>query len=218
VVVHPSNTWAESLTVDELRRIWEPGSKINNWSQVRAGFPNKKLTLYGPGIDSGTFDYFTKAVVGKEKSSRSDYNSSEDDNTLVTGVAGDEGALGYFGYAYLEQNRDKLKAVKIDGDQGPIEPTPDTIGSGEYQPLSRPLLIYVNRKSLDRPEVEAFVRFALTEGRNVLGRVGYVPLTDRSYELALERLQRRTTGSVFGGTLTPGVKLEDLLSDQNRTP
>lgn len=214
VVVNPKNTWATSLTVAELKKIWEPGSKINNWSQVRPGFPNKPLKLYGPGTDSGTFDYFTDAIMGKERASRPDYTASEDDNVLVQGVEGDEGALGYFGYAYYEENKDKLKLVAIDAGTGPVLPSTETIQNGTYQPLSRPLFIYVRRDAADRPEVQEFVKFYLKEAKNLVRSVGYVPLPDRGYELALQRFEKRITGSVFAGGSQVGVKIEDLLSKE----
>jgi phosphate transport system substrate-binding protein len=213
VVVNPQNDWADTLTVDELRRIWEPGSQINNWSQVRPGFPNVPIRLYGAGVDSGTFDYFTAAIVGKEKASRSDVMQSEDDNQLVIGVAGDRGALGYFGYSYFDQNRQRLKAVRIDAGQGGVEPTPETISQGTYRPLARPLFYYVSRASLDRPEVQAYLQFVLSEGRELLPRIGFVPLSERLYELSQERLSQRQTGSIFDGRgPQTGVSLEELLA------
>lgn len=215
IVVNPKNTWATSLTVAELKKIWEPGSKVTNWSQVRPGFPDKPIKLYGAGTDSGTFDYFTKAINGKEKASRSDYQSSEDDNTLVTGIAGDENALGYFGYAYYIENKDKLKLVGVDNGAGPILPSPETINDGTYAPLSRPEFIYVSKKSAERPEVKAFVEFYLSPaGRALVSEVGYVPLPDAVYELALKRFQDLKTGSVFTGGSQVGMKLEDLLSKE----
>ena len=214
VVVHPSNTWVDHLTVAELKKIWEPGSKVNNWSQVRTGFPNRPLKLYGAGTDSGTFDYFTDAIVGEEGASRSDFTASEDDNVLVQGVSGDESALGYFGYAYFEENKSKLKLVPIDGGQGPVAPSPETINTGTYQPLSRPLFIYVRTDSAEKPEVQAFLKFYLSEGRELVRQVGYIPLPDKAYELAQARFDKRTPGSVFAGGSQIGVKLEDLLAKE----
>jgi phosphate transport system substrate-binding protein len=218
VVVHPSNTWVETLTVAELKKIWEPESKVNNWSQVRAGFPDRPLKLYGAGTDSGTFDYFTEAINGKEDASRPDYTASEDDNMLVQGVSGDPGALGYFGYAYFEANQDKLKLVAIDNGQGGVKPSPETINNGSYQPLSRPLFIYVRKDAAEKPEVQAFIKFYLTEGRKLVKDAGYIPLPDRAYELAQERFDKRITGSVFAGGSQVGVKIEDLLSKEAATP
>jgi phosphate transport system substrate-binding protein len=160
VLVHPSNTFCEHLTVEELKRIWEPGSAITNWSQVRTGFPELRLKLYGPDTDSGTFDYFTNAIVGKEHASRSDYTASASDNVLVQGIAGDRGSLGYFGYSYYEANKSKLKLVAVDNNNGnPVKPSLDIIRGGTYRPLSRPMFIYVNKASYKRPEVKAFLEF-----------------------------------------------------------
>jgi phosphate transport system substrate-binding protein len=214
LVVHPNNTWAETLTVEELKKIWEPESKINNWQQVRPGFPNKPLKLYGAGTDSGTFDYFTDAIMGKEGASRADYTASEDDNTLVQGVAGDEGALGYFGYAYYEENKDKLKLVGVDAGKGGVKPSPETVNNGTYQPLSRPIFIYVRKDVAGKPEVQKFIKYYLTDGRELVKSVGYIPLPDRAYELALERFDRQKPGSMFAGGSQIGVKIEDLLSKE----
>jgi phosphate transport system substrate-binding protein len=188
VVVNPSDTFVDCLKYEELRRMWEPSSTINNWSQVRSGFPNKPLKLYGPGTDSGTFDYFTAAIVGAEDASRSDYTASEDDNVLVQAVNGDEGALGYFGYAYYVENKDKLRLVGIDPGTGCVSPTPETILSGQYTPLSRPLYIYFNKEALKRPEVKEFVQFYLTAGVALVSQVGYVAATNDIYETGLAKL------------------------------
>jgi phosphate transport system substrate-binding protein len=212
VVVNPKNTFADTLTVAELKKIWEPDSKVKTWADVRAGFPAQEIKLYGAGTDSGTFDYFTKAIVGKEKASRSNYQASEDDNTLVQGVAGDEFSLGYFGYAYFSENKDKLKLVKIDNGTGGIAPSPETIGDGTYQPLSRPLFIYINKKALtDKPAIKEFVTFLLTEGRELISKVGYVPLGDDDYKAVLDRLEKMQTGTSFRGAET-GIRIKDILS------
>ncbi|MEM2786369.1 MAG: substrate-binding domain-containing protein, partial [Candidatus Nitrosotenuis sp.] len=201
------------LTVEELRRIWEPGSKINNWKDVRPGFPDKPLKLYGAGTDSGTFDYFTEAICGEEGASRSDYQASEDDNTLVMGVAGDEAALGYFGYAYYEENVDKLKLVAIDGGGGPVAPSPETINNGSYAPLSRPLFIYVSVAAAARPEVQAFVQYILSvEGSKLVRQVGYIGLPSEAYDLVRKRFEAKKTGSIFTSGSQVGVKLQDILS------
>ncbi|MDW8107527.1 MAG: PstS family phosphate ABC transporter substrate-binding protein [Armatimonadota bacterium] len=213
VVVNPQNTWCDYLTVAELKKIWEPAAegKIKNWSQVRPGFPNEPLVLFGAGTDSGTFDYFTAAIVGKEKSSRRDYNPSEDDDILVQGVSRTKGALGYFGLAYYENNRDKLKLLGIDNGNGPVKPSRETVINGTYQPLARPLFIYVNTKSLERPEVAAFVKFYIQNAGKLAEEVGYIPLPDKVYELVLQRVEKRITGSAFGAHGSQvGVKLEDL--------
>jgi phosphate transport system substrate-binding protein len=176
VVVNPENSFAECLTTDELAAIWGPDSKINNWKDVRAGFPDQELTLYGPGTDSGTFDYFTDEINGEEGASRSDYTASEDDNVLVQGIAGDPNALGYFGFAYYEQNSDKVKALGVDSGSGCVTPETSTIESGEYTPLSRPLFMYVSKDAAARPEVQAFVDFYLETMNSLVPEVGYVPV------------------------------------------
>ena len=222
VVVNPKNDWAVSMTTEELKRLWEPEAqaKITKWNQVNPKWPNSPLKLYGPGADSGTFDYFTEAIVKKEHSSRGDFTSSEDDNVLVQGVANDAGALGFFGYAYYEGNKGKLKLVAIDdgkpenGD-GPIAPSPETVRNNTYQPLARPLFIYVSKKSLDRPEVAAFVKFFLDNSVKLVPEVGYIPLPDRAYVLAHERVAARKTGSLFGGKGSQvGVSIEDILAKE----
>ena len=176
VVVNRENDFVSCLTTSELKKIWEPGSRVKTWRDVRGDWPDETIKLYGPGADSGTFDYFTGEIVGEEGASRSDYTASEDDNVLVQGVAGDAYALGYFGYAYYKSNTETLRAVAIDAGEGCIEPTDKTIESGEYSPLSRPLFIYVSNDSLRRDEVHAFVRFYLENVNAVLPDVGYIPL------------------------------------------
>jgi phosphate transport system substrate-binding protein len=190
VVVHPSNDWVDCLTVEELRRIWRPGSDIKNWKQIRPGFPDRPLTLYGPGHDSGTFDYFTEVIVGKAKSSRADYSASEDDNVLVQGISRDPNALGYFGLAYFEENARKLKLLGVDGGEGCVKPSRDTVREGKYRPLSRPLFIYVNAASLKRPEVREFVRFYLQNAPKLVPEVGYIPLPEEEYRKGLEKLNQ----------------------------
>lgn len=214
VVINPKNSFAETLTVAELKKIWEPGSKVTKWSDVRPEFPAQPIQLFGAGTDSGTFDYFTKAINGKEKACRPDYQASEDDNTLVQGVAGDEFALGFFGYAYFEKNTDKLKAVKVDGGAGPVGPSPETIANGTYTPLSRPLLLYVNVKALDRPEVMEFLKFILTEGKDSIADVGYVPLPDEVYTLVAQRLDAKKTGTLFQGAEV-GVGIDEVLKRES---
>lgn len=214
VVVHPSNNWADSLTVDELKAIWSPDSKIMNWKDVRAGFPDVPMKLFGAGTASGTFEYFTEAIVKKKKSSRSDYQASENDNTLVQGVAGDKGGLGYFGYAYYVENKDKLKIVKIDNGNGPVEPNETTINDGTYAPLSRPLFVYINRKAMDRPEVKAYAKFLLSaQGRPLIKESGYIELPARAYELANKHVDELTIGTRFQGVQV-GLKIEDVLEKE----
>lgn len=179
VVVNKENDFVDHLTVEELKKIWEPNSKVKYWSDVRKGWPKEEIKLYGPGTDSGTFDYFTGEIVGEEGASRSDYTASEDDNVLVTGVAGDKYALGYFGYAYYEANKDKIRAVPIDSGNGPVEPTTETINEGKYTPLSRPLYIYVNKEFYEtRPEVKAFVQYYMENVSKTAQEVGYIPLPE----------------------------------------
>ncbi len=178
LLVNPENDFVDCLTTEELGVIWGPDSTIDNWSQVRDGFPDQPLTLYGPGTDSGTFDYFTGEINGEEGASRSDYTASEDDNVLVQGVSGDPNALGYFGFAYYEQNTDKLKALGVDAGNGCVEPNGETIASGEYAPLSRPLFVYVAKSAAGRPEVQAFIDFYLENVNGLLESVGYIAVPE----------------------------------------
>ena len=216
VVVNPQNDWVDTITVPELKRIWAPESQgsVMKWSDVREGWPAEELHLFGPGVDSGTYDYFTKAIVGKEHASRGDYTSSEDDNVLVQGVANDKYGLGFFGFAYYSENRAKLKVLSIDpGDGKPITPTITTVGDGTYQPLSRPIFIYISKAAAERSEVADFVKFYLSEGRPLVQEVGYIPLPDTAYALAAARFDARTTGSIFEGTGSRvGVTVEELLA------
>ena len=181
VMVSTQNDFLDCLTVDELKMIWDTGSTVNNWNQVRSNFPDRPLRLYGPDTDSGTFDFFTEEINGEAQVSRADYTASADDNVLVQGISGDRNALGYFGYAYYAENADKLKLVAVDNGNGCVTPTPATIFSGEYEPLTRPLLIYVNKKSLERPEVRAFVEFYMEHGEELTREVGYVPVSHDAY-------------------------------------
>jgi phosphate transport system substrate-binding protein len=178
VVVNPQNDWADCLTTDQLKKIWEPGSKVSSWKDVDPSFPDQKLELFGPGTDSGTFDYFTDVINGEEGASREDYQPSEDDNVIVQGVAGSEGGLGYFGYTYFEENADQLKAVKIDSGNGCVEPSSETARDGSYAPLSRPLFIYPSKASLDKPEVKAFLDFYLENDAEIAEAAQYIPLSD----------------------------------------
>lgn len=222
VMVNPKNTWVDYVTVKELKKMWEPQAqgKITKWSQVRPNWPDKEIHLFGAGVDSGTYDYFTEAIMGKEHSSRGDYTSSEDDNVLVQGIATDVLALGFFGVAYYENNKERLKLVAIDDEndangKGPILPEYDNVVKGTYQPLARPIFIYVNRKSADKPEVQRFVEFYMKNGGTLSREVGYIALPDKAYELALRRFTKRTAGSVFGGKGSQvGVKIEDLLQKE----
>ncbi|MBI1995378.1 MAG: PstS family phosphate ABC transporter substrate-binding protein [Deltaproteobacteria bacterium] len=213
VMVNPKNDWVKSLPIADLKKMWEPTAqgKVTNWNRVRSDWPNAPLKLFGPGADSGTFDYFTEAVVGKAKSSRGDFTASEDDNVLVQGIANDRNALGYFGFAYYVENQKKLKAVPIDGGKGPVAPTVKTVEDGSYQPLSRPIFIYVSKKSLDKPEVKEFVEFYLKQAPQLVKQVKYVPLPQSAYAIGLDHVKKGKTGTVFGGEAGVGVKIEELL-------
>lgn len=219
VVVNPDNDWAMCLTTAELAKIWSPEAEgqIDNWSQVREGFPDKPLTLYGPGTDSGTFDYFTDAINGEEGMSRGDYTASEDDNVVVQGVENDPGALGYFGLAYYEENMERLKAVEVDDEdpsngEGCVAPSVATVDDTTYQPLARPIFIYLSTASLERPEVKAFVDFYMAEeNSSLVAEVGYVPMSSEIYGKAQARVTNMTTGSIFDGGSTVGVRLIDVL-------
>jgi len=217
VMVNPKNDWVNDMTVAELKTIWAPEAqgKVMTWKQVRAGFPDRPLKLYGAGVDSGTYDYFTAAVVGKEHSSRGDFTASEDDNVLVQGIAGDVNALGFFGLAYYLENKDKLKAlaIRMNETAKAVMPSVETARDGSYQPLSRPIFIYVSRKSVDtRPEVAKFVEFYLDKKNalKLVKEVGYVPLPDRAYEVFLQRFRERKLGTAFHGSKI-GVSIEELL-------
>lgn len=222
VMVNPKNTWAESMTVSELKKLWEPEAqgKIMSWNQIRPDWPARPITLVGAGTDSGTYDYFTEAVVGKSGASRGDYVASEDDNVLVQAIANNPNALGFFGLAYYQQNKDRLKPLAIDDEKsgngdGPIFPSAETVINGTYQPLARPIFIYVNRKMADRPDIQSFVEFYLQNARDLVTEVGYTPLPDTAYQLALERFRNRTAGSVFGGKgAKVGVSIEEILRRQ----
>lgn len=181
VVAHPSSDWVTCLSLEELRRVWAPGSVVESWGQLRPDWPDEELKLYGPDADSGTFDYFTAAVMGEEGASRSDYTASADDNVLVAGVSGDGGALGYFGYAYFDENRGTLRALEVDGGGGCVAPTRETILDGTYTPLARPMYIYVRRDALARPEMKAFVDFYMDHAATLIPQAGYMPLEPSAY-------------------------------------
>ncbi|HBI22744.1 MAG TPA: protein sphX [Nitrospiraceae bacterium] len=222
VMVNPKNNWVDYITVKELKRIWEPAAqgKVTKWSQVRPGWPDKEIHLFGPGVDSGTFDYFTEAIVGKGGASRGDYTASEDDNVLVQGIATDALALGFFGVAYYDHNKDRLKLVPVDDENdtngiGPVFPEYENVVKGTYQPLARPIFIYINRKSADKSEVVKFVEFYMKNGAALSKEVGYISLPDKAYDIALKRYEKRIAGSVFGGHgAQVGVKIEDLLQKE----
>jgi phosphate transport system substrate-binding protein len=219
VVVHPENNWVSDITVKELKIIWEPAAqgKIKTWNQVRSSWPNQEIHLFGAGTQSGTFDYFTEAIVGEARSCRGDYTASEDDNVLVQGISTDKNALGFFGLDYYHANKQKLKLLSIDDEndangKGPIAPSEETVKNGTYQPLSRPLFVYLNKKSLERPEVSSFGKYLITTAPTLVSEAGYVPLTQNIYELVSKRFANKTTGSVFLNMKTSvGVKMEEIL-------
>lgn len=221
VVVHPENNWVTSMTVEELKKIWEPAAQgvITHWNQIRPEWPKEKIVLFGAGSDSGTFDYFTEAIVGKAKSSRGDYTASEDDNVLVQGLAGSKYALGYIPYAYFAPNASKLKPVAIQWAKNsvkePVLPTLENVIAGTYNPLSRPLFIYVNRKSAEKPEVKEFIEFYLQNGEALAKEVKYLPLPASAYEMASARFRNMETGTGFGGVPEVGLHVEEILK---RTP
>ncbi len=215
VVINPKNTFIKSLSIAELKRMWEPSAqgKVSTWDQVNPSFPKQPMKLFGAGADSGTFDYFTEAVVGKSKSSRGDYTASEDDNVLVQGVQRDVAAIGYFGYAYYAENKDKLKAVPIVAKEGgaAVEPSEKSVLDGSYQPLSRPIFIYVQEAAYKRPEVREFVEYYLKNGAKLAKEVKYVPLPPLAYTTNMEHLRNGRTGTVFGGVPEVGITIEELM-------
>ena len=216
VMVNPKNNWASVMTVAELKKIWEPSAqgKITNWNQVRPKWPDAPLKLFGAGADSGTFDYFTEAITGKAKSSRGDFTASEDDNVLVQGIANDRNALGFFGYAYYAENKDKLKAVAVDNGKGGVAPSEKTVLDGSYQPLSRPIYIYVSKKAAAKPEVREFVEFYLKNAPKLVREVKYVPLPDKLYILGANRFKSGKLGTAFNGHADVGVTIDDLMKTE----
>ena len=216
VVMNPKNSFIKQLSVEELKKIWEPAAqgKLTRWNQVNPAWPDAPIKLFGAGSDSGTFDYFTEAIVGKAKSSRGDYTASEDDNVLVQGVAQDVNAIGYFGYAYYAENLSRLRAVPIVDKPGSaaVSPSATSVLDGSYQPLSRPIFIYVNAKAMAKPEVKEFVEYYMREGARLAQEVKYVPLPSVAYKTNLEHLAKGKKGTVFGGTAEVGVTIEALLA------
>jgi phosphate transport system substrate-binding protein len=219
IVVNPQNTWVKSLTAADLKKMWEPGAqaRVTRWNQVRSDWPNQPLMLFGPGADSGTFDYFTEAVNGRAKASRGDYTASEDDNVLVQGVENNKNALGYFGYAYYIAHKERMRAVPIDNGKGKlVTPSIEAVIDGSYQPLSRPLFIYVRDTAAQRAEVREFIQFLLTDGAELVKEVGYVPLPAQAYALARKHFADRKMGTVFGGTPEVGVTIDNLLAREGK--
>lgn len=218
VVVNGKNDWVKSLTVDELKKIWQPGSSVKSWKQVNSAYPDKPISLYGPGTASGTFDYFTEAINGKPKASRTDYTPSEDDNVLVQGVTGNVGGMAYFGLAYYEENKDKLKAVPVATKAGSagVLPSAETVMDGTYQPLSRPIFIYVNATAAAfKPEVKAFVNYYLEHAPTLVKEVKYVPLTTEDYNEVKAHFKALKPGTGFGGKNEVGIKVKDLIKRIN---
>lgn len=215
VVINPKNTFLKQMTVEELKKMWEPSAqgKVTKWNQINPAWPDAEFKLFGAGADSGTFDYFTEAVVGKSKSSRGDFTASEDDNVLVQGVARDVNALGFFGFAYYAENKGKLKSVPIVAKAGmpAVAPSMEAVINGTYQPLARPIFIYVNEASMKKAEVREFVGYYLTNGARLAKEVKYVPLPPRAYELAREHVKANKLGSVFVGVSAVGMTVEELM-------
>jgi phosphate transport system substrate-binding protein len=219
VVINPKNTFIKQLTVEEMKKMWEPAAqgKITRWNQVNPAWPDQPLKLFGPGADSGTFDYFTEAVVGKSKSSRGDFTASEDDNVLVQGVTQDVNALGYFGYAYYAENTAKLKAAPIVNPKGKaVLPSMESVLSGAYEPLSRPIFIYVSEKAYQRSEVKKFVEFYMKHGAKLSREVKYVPLPDKAYATNLDHLKKGKLGTAFGGVAEVGITIEELQAREGK--
>ncbi|SMO36695.1 PstS family phosphate ABC transporter substrate-binding protein [Solitalea koreensis] len=217
VVVSKQNTFIDHITVAELKKLWEPAAQgtVKTWDQIRSSWPKEPINLYGPGTASGTFDYFTEAICGKKGASRGDYTASEDDNVLVQGVANDKGGLAYFGLSYFESNSDKLKLVPVDGGNGPIAPSQETVSNGTYAPLSRPMFIYVNTKAVERKEVQGFVKFYIENAEKLSKDVGSVPLQSNEYKMVLSRFAAKTTGTIFTeGKTSVGMSMADLLNKQ----
>ena len=220
VVINPKNTWIKEFKVEELKKMWEPGAqgKVTHWNQINPAWPNAPLKLFGPGADSGTFDYFTDAINGKEKASRGDFTASEDDNVLVQGVSRDVNAIGYFGLAYYVENKDKLKAVPIvnKGSSRGVSPSLETVMDGTYQPLARPIFIYVSDKALAKPEVKEFVEYYIKHAPKLVKEVGYVPLSSSHYEQAARNFGSKKLGTGFGGKSEVGVRVEELLAREGK--
>lgn len=216
VAVNPKNDWVQSLTVADLKKMWEPAAqgKITRWNQVRPEWPDKRLMLFGPGADSGTFDYFTEAINHKPKASRGDFTASEDDNVLVQGVENDKYALGYFGFAYYAGHRNRMRAVPIESENGgtAVLPSIATVIDGTYQPLSRPLFVYVSEAATQRPEVRKFIEFYLSKGAQLVEEVGFVPLPEAASEATLRHFRENRFGTVFDGVPEVGITIDDVLA------
>ncbi|MGA7932506.1 MAG: PstS family phosphate ABC transporter substrate-binding protein [Kovacikia sp.] len=216
IAVNPQNDWAKDITLEELKRIWEPAAqgKITNWRQVRPTYPSRPLKLFGPGKDSGTFDYFTEVTLGQVDRSRADYTGSEDDNVLVQGVSQDPNALGYFGFAYYEANQSRLKALAVDAGKGAVSPSREAVEKAQYQPFARPLFIYINFQSAQKLHVRAFVEYYLQNAKRLVASVGYIPLPEEGYHLSYVHFQRGKVGTVFKGVPQPNLTIGELLRKQ----
>ncbi|HAX74492.1 MAG TPA: ABC transporter substrate-binding protein [Cyanobacteria bacterium UBA11372] len=219
VAVNPQNTWAQDITRAELKKLWEPAAEkqITKWNQIRPSWPDRPINLYGAGKDSGTFDYFTEATVGQPKASRNDYTGSEDDNVLVQGIAKDPNALGYFGFGYFEDNQDKLKALAIDNGKGGILPSRQTVEKAQYQPLARPLFIYVNVKANQmKPELREFVKFYLNNAKGIVENANYIPLPEEGYHIAKIHFESGKVGTVFEGKSELNLTIGELLRKEKK--
>ena len=218
VAINPKNTWAKTMTVAELKKMWEPAAqgRITKWNQINPSWPDKTFKLYGAGADSGTFDYFTEAVVGKAKSSRGDFTASEDDNVLVQGVASDENGLGFFGFAYYSENQKKVTAVAVDNGKGGVIPSLETVEDGTYQPLARPIFIYVNIKAAEKPEVKEFVTFYMKNALKLVQEVQYFPLPPSAYTTIMANFTQKRVGTIFGGVSAVGLSIAELLKREAR--
>lgn len=219
VAVNPQNTWAQDITREELKKLWEPAAEkqITKWNQIRPSWPDRPINLYGAGKDSGTFDYFTEATVGQPKASRNDYTASEDDNVLVQGVANDPNALGYFGFGYFEDNQDKLKALAIDNGKGAILPSRETVEKAQYQPLARPLFIYVNvRANQQKSELREFVKFYLNNAKRIVETANYIPLPEEGYHIAKIHFESGKVGTVFDGKAELNLTIGELLRKEKK--
>lgn len=218
VAINPKNNWIKTMTVAELKKIWEPAAqgKITKWNQINPAWPDEPFRLFGAGADSGTFDYFTEAIVGKAKSSRGDFTASEDDNVLVQGVASDKNGLGFFGFAYYIENQKKVTAVAVDNGKGGVIPSTETVEDGSYQPLARPIFIYVNLKSAEKPEVKEFVAFYMKNALTLVKEVQYFPFPPSAYFTIMEHFNKRRVGTVFNGVSAVGLTIDEMLKREAR--
>lgn len=218
VAINPKNTWATTMTIAELKKMWEPSAqgRVTKWSQINPSWPDETFKLYGAGADSGTFDYFTEAVVGKAKSSRGDFTASEDDNVLVQGVASDKNGLGFFGFAYYIENQKKVSAVAINNGKGGVIPSSETVEDATYQPLARPIFIYVSTKAADKPEVKEFVTYYMKNAVKLVQEVQYFPLPPSAYTTIMTHFSQKRVGTIFGGTSAVGLSIDELLKREAR--